>query len=68
MRRRTIILYAIVILIAFCAGWLMRGLSPELSCKERGGWYSERVRTCVFAEPSEAALNAARAEATSHGR
>ena len=66
MRRRNIVLSAGGLLLAFGAGWFVRGLEPELSCKERGGFYSEAVRTCIYVEPTTASLNQAEAEASKH--
>jgi hypothetical protein len=55
-----------VAVIAFAGGWFVRGLNPELSCKAKGGFYSETTRTCIFAEPSAASLNEAQRSANHH--
>ena len=51
---------------AFAAGWFVRGLDPELSCKASGGWYSKTIRTCIFAEPSPATVEEAQQAANRH--
>jgi hypothetical protein len=58
MKARLPVIIAVAIL-AFAAGWFVRGLNPELSCKTRGGFYSETTRTCIFAEPSASSVNEA---------
>jgi hypothetical protein len=56
-------LIAAVVALAFGAGWFVRGLNPELGCKAKGGFYSERIRTCIFAEPSAVSVDQARLNA-----
>jgi hypothetical protein len=52
--RARLLVFTAVALVAFAAGWFVRGLDPEIGCKAKGGFYSETVRTCIFAEPSAA--------------
>jgi hypothetical protein len=59
MRTRRMAIAAIVVLLAVVVGWVARGWNPEISCKEKGGFYSEKYRVCVFAEPTDAALKQA---------
>ena len=70
MKARLSVIVALVIL-AFGAGWFVRGHSPELRCKAEGGFYSETIRTCIFAEPSAATVNnaqqAAKVESSASG-
>jgi hypothetical protein len=66
MRRRFLAFYAVGLLLAFVAGWNLRGLDPELSCKAKGGFYSEELHVCNFVEPSEETLDRAISDASAH--
>ena len=66
MRRGKIALVVVGFPIAFALGYYVRGFQPELSCKEGGGYYSEAVRTCIYAEPTEANLRQASTDALRH--
>ena len=63
MNTRRMALTAVALLLAYLAGWLARGLRPEVACKERGGHYNEAWHTCLYVEPSDEALNNANDEA-----
>lgn len=65
MKGRLSVITAVAVL-AFAAGWFVRGLNPELGCKAKGGFYSETIRTCIFVEPSDASVNEAQHAAKQH--